>query len=258
MKDYGLVSIITPTWNSDRFISETIESVLSQTYQDWELIIVDDCSTDNTKEIVEKYLDPRIKYSRLGKNSGAAIARNIALRIAKGKWIAFIDSDDLWLPEKLESQLNFMVANNYSFTYHKYCEIDENGNELGRVIAGPKHISRLGVISYCWMGCLTVMYNRTVVGEIQIPSIQKNNDYAMWLLISKKSTCHLLDASLARYRRRTGSISNDKYLNLIKWHYRLFRTVGEATPLTAGLLTVNNIFWGVFKKVFYIKDYIKQ
>ena len=115
-----LVSVIMPSFNTAKFISETIESVLAQTYANWELIIVDDCSTDNTDEVVKPFLtDKRIKYLKNKKNSGAAVSRNYALREAKGKWIAFLDSDDLWLPEKLEKQIAFMKKNNYMFMIKK-------------------------------------------------------------------------------------------------------------------------------------------
>lgn len=252
MQDYGLVSIITPSWNCGKFIAETIDSVLTQTYPNWEMLIVDDCSTDSTKEVVAQYKDPRIKYHCLEKNSGAAVARNTALRMANGRWIAFLDSDDLWTPEKLESQLKFMYENGYSFSYHKYKEISENGTLLKRTISGPKHISRLGMISFCWPGCLTVMYDRNSVGDIQIPDIKKNNDYAMWLLVSKKQSCHFLNKSMAKYRKREGSISNHSYVSLIKWHYQLFRVVNNSNPVMSYIYTINNLFWGVVKKILYV------
>lgn len=253
MNDYGLVSIITPTYNCGRFISQTIDSVLTQTYPNWEMLIVDDCSTDNTREVVAKYEDPRIKYHCLDRNSGAAVARNTALKMANGRWIAFLDSDDLWKPEKLERQLTFMVDNGYTFSYHQYNEIDEESNSIGRLISGPKHVSRIGMVSYCWPGCLTVMYHRDTIGDVQIPDIKKNNDYAMWLIASHKSSCHLLCGCLASYRKRTGSISNHGYVSLIKWHYELFRKVELVNPLIASLYTFNNLFWGVFKKIFYVR-----
>lgn len=146
-----LVSIIMPSYNTADFISETIDSVLNQSYKNWELIIVDDCSTDNTDEIIKKYLsDQRIRYLKNEKNSGAAVSRNYALREAKGKWIAFLDSDDLWLPEKLELQVNFMKYHNYNFSYTSYEEVDENGNSLNRLVTGPKKITKQGMFAYCW------------------------------------------------------------------------------------------------------------
>lgn len=140
MQDYGLVSIITPTWNCAAFICNTIKSVQAQTYTNWELLIQDDCSTDGTDKVIAPLEDEdiRIKYEANLQNSGAAITRNNALKRAKGRWIAFLDSDDMWMPEKLERQLRFMVENDYAFTYHEYVEITEEGKELGVYVSGLK------------------------------------------------------------------------------------------------------------------------
>lgn len=253
MKDYGLVSIIMPSYNTEKFISETVESVLNQTYSQWELIIVDDCSTDNTDEVVKKYLDDeRIYYLKNDKNSGAAVSRNRALREAKGKWIAFLDSDDLWESDKLEKQLRFMTENNYHFSYTNYAEIDEESKPNGKKITGPRRITKHGMYNYCWMGCLTVMYDAEVVGLIQIADIKKNNDYAMWLKVCHKADCYLLDEVLAKYRKRSGSISNHGYLKLIKWHYKLYREAEGKSSVVSFILTLRNLFFGVIKKLKYV------
>lgn len=251
-----LVSIITPTYNCEKFIAETIESVINQTYKNWEMIIVDDCSTDNTKEIVEKYQKKfeNIKYVILNENSGAAIARNTALKMAKGKYIAFLDSDDLWNNEKLEKQIKFMKDNNYSFTYTNYEEIDENSNSLHKIITGPKKITKAGMYNYCWPGCLTVMYNAEKIGLIQIENIAKNNDYAMWLKVIKKADCYLLDENLAQYRKRVGSISSHSYTKLIKWHYKLYRDEEKQDVFLACFNTIRNIYFGIIKKLIYVKE----
>lgn len=252
-----LVSVITPSYNTAEFISETIESVLSQTYDNWEMIIVDDCSTDNTDDVVSEYSarDPRIRYIKNDTNLGAALTRNRALDEARGQWIAFLDSDDLWEPDKLEQQINFMKNGNINFSYTGYCEIDENSNEMGICVTGPKRITKIGMYNYCWIGCLTVMYNAKEVGLIQIADIKKNNDYALWLKVIKKADCHLLDLNLAKYRKRTGSISHHSSLTLIKWHYRLFRISEQQNPLLAGLNTLRNLIFGVFKKIIFTKRY---
>lgn len=253
-----LVSIITPSYNCAKFVEETIQSILSQTYTNWELLFQDDCSTDNTKEIVAKYAekDSRIKYECNARNSGAAITRNNALRRAKGKWIAFLDSDDLWLPEKLEKQIKFMQDNNYHFSYTKYCEINEQSEEIGKLISGPKHITKIGMFSFCWPGCLTVMYDREHIGLIQIADIKKNNDYAMWLKVAQNANCYLLDGCLAKYRRgRVGSISTHSYTTLIKWHYKLFRQSEEMNPISSLFLTCINLICGIYKKKKYVKRY---
>ena len=255
MQDYGLVSIITPTWACASFISETIKSVMAQTYQNWELLIQDDCSTDGTDKVVEPFqeMDSRIKYECNPKNSGAAITRNNALKRAKGRWIAFLDSDDLWMPEKLEKQLAFMVESGYHFSYTNHGFIDENANILPGYLTGPKHISKTGMFSYCWVGCLTVMYDKHVVGVVQIKDIKKNNDYAMWLKVCKKTDCYLLDESLGYYRIRSGSISRHSKISLIKWHYRLFRDAEEQPRVIALLNTIRNLICGFYKKIHYEK-----
>ena len=273
----GLVSIIMPSYNTGKYIAESIASVIAQTYTDWELIIVDDCSIDNTDEVVSSIMSsrtcsattdvaqnvilrgeaskdpvPKIYYLKNDRNRGAAFSRNRALREAKGKWIAFLDSDDLWAPDKLEKQIAFMEKNGYAFSYTRYGEMDEEGNKTGVVVGGPAHISKTGMFNYCWPGCLTVMYNREVVGDIQIADIRKNNDYAMWLKIVRKADCYLLAENLATYRKRTGSISSHSYLSLIQWHYKLYREAEGQSPVVSLWNTGRNLFFGVWKKIKYV------
>lgn len=249
-----LVSVIMPSHNTADYIAESIESVLAQTYQNWELVIVDDCSADNTDIVVEKYLtDCRIRYLKNEKNSGAAVSRNRALREAKGKWIAFLDSDDLWYPEKLQHQIMYMEKNNYHFSYTNYIEIDENSKPNGKRVTGPRRITKCGMHNYCWIGCLTVMYDSTVTGVVQIADIRKNNDYALWLKICKMTDCYLLDETLAKYRKRTGSISNHGYIQLVKWHYLLYRYAEKRTRFSSMILTFRNLFFGAVKKIVYVK-----
>ena len=256
MQDYGLVSIITPTWACANFICETIRSIQAQTYQNWELLIQDDCSTDNTDKAVASLakLDSRIKYECNPKNSGAAITRNNALRRAKGHWIAFLDSDDLWLPEKLEHQLKFMVENGYKFSYTSYQEIDDCSQETGIVVRGPKYVTKLGMFAFCWLGCLTVMYDREAVGLVQIEDIKKNNDYAMWLKVCQRADCYLLDEVLAKYRRgRVGSISTHGYSTMIRWHYKLWHEAMKMNAVASVFWTGMNLVCGVYKKLFLVK-----
>lgn len=248
-----LVSIISPSYNCEKFIGKTIDSVLAQTYENWELIIVDDRSTDNTDAVVAKYNDKRIKYLKNEKNSGAAVSRNKALREAKGRWIAFLDSDDLWLPQKLEKQIAFMEANDYHFSYTNYEEIDEDGHKLGVKVTGPKVISKTGMFNYCWPGCLTVMYDAEVYGLLQIADIKKNNDYAMWLKVCRKMNCYLLDEYLAQYRRgREGSISTHSYWKLIEWHYKLWHDAEGMGCIHSWINTGRNLVFGVYKKLMYV------
>lgn len=249
-----LVSIIMPSYNTARYIADSIRSVQAQTYGNWELLIVDDCSTDDTDGAVAPFLaDGRIRYLKNAVNSGAAVSRNYALREAKGRWIAFLDSDDLWFPEKLERQLAFMEETGCHFSYTCYRQIDEQSRPLGVTVRGPRHITKAGMVRFCWPGCLTVMYDAQEVGLLQIPDIRKNNDYAMWLRVIEKADCCLLPEILASYRRRTGSISNQSYSRLIKWHYRLFRQVQGESGFRSAVHTAGNLVFGVYKKLRYVE-----
>lgn len=251
---HDLVSIIMPSYNTAQYIADSIRSVQAQTYKNWELLIVDDCSSDNSDDVVAPFLsDARIRYLKNEVNSGAALSRNYALREAKGRWIAFLDSDDLWAPEKLERQILFMEKENCHFSYTYYQEIDEISQPLGVTVHGPRHITKAGMLRFCWPGCLTVMYDAQVVGLLQIPDIRKNNDYAMWLYVIDKADCYLLPEILASYRRRSGSISNQSYIKLIKWHYRLFRQVRKESACLSIVHTAGNLVFGVYKKIRYVK-----
>ena len=216
-KKSPVVSIISPNYNCAQFIGGMIASVQAQTYQDWELIIVDDCSSDESCEAVMSYAesDSRIRLLRNPKNMGAAQSRNYALREARGRWIAFLDSDDLWHPEKLEKQLRFMVERNLAFSYTQYIEISESGENTGVLVSGPRIITQLGMSCFCWPGCLTVMYDTNRVGLIQIADIKKNNDYAMWLNALKKVTAYRYPYCLSYYVKHCNSISSDRKMKLI-------------------------------------------
>lgn len=257
----GLVSVIMPSYNTGRFIAESIESVLAQTYTNWELLIVDDASTDNTDEVVAPYCHPReggnllsskIHYFKNDRNRGAAYSRNLALREAKGEWIAFLDSDDLWLPEKIERQLKFMHDNGYKFSGTGRIEIDENSKPLNTYIRSPHHVGKLGMFLYCWPGCLTVMYHAPTVGLVQIADLKKNNDYAIWLKVIKKADFYAIDDALSRYRVRTRSISHDSLKKLIKSHYDLFRIGEEMNLFSSIAYTCLNMFFGMWKKIRYV------
>lgn len=253
-REAGLVSIIMPSYNTAPYIKQTIQSVLDQTYINWELIIVDDCSTDNTNEVVDTIKDCRIHYLKNEKNSGAAISRNKALREAKGQWIAYLDSDDLWMPEKLEKQIKFMEENGYVFSYTNYEEIDVDGYKTGVKVTGPKKITKTGMFNYCWPGCLTVMYDANKIGLIQIEDIKKNNDYAMWLKVCRKADCYLLDEILGQYRKgRVGSVSNHSIRTMIGWHYKLYREAEDMGILSSLFNTGRNLVFGFYKKKRYVR-----
>lgn len=245
-----LVSIVMPAYNSEQYIQESIESVLRQTYTNWELLIVDDCSSDSTADIVRTFQDERIRYIKNEQNGGAAVCRNRALREAKGKWIAFLDSDDRWFPEKLEKQIHFMEANGYKFTYTDY-RIQLNGTWLPYIYTGPDKVTERKMKNYCYFSTITVIYDREYVGLVQIEPIKKNNDYAMWLKIIKKTPCYRFPQCLSSYIKHNGSISSGSKLKLIKHHYIMWRIAEQKATVPAVILTIRNLFWGVLKKIKY-------
>ena len=177
MENEPLVSVITPLYNSEKYISKTIESVINQKYNNWELIIINDCSKDKGPEIVKKYQnqDERIKLINLEKNSGAAVARNIGIENAQGDFIAFIDSDDIWERNKLKEQINFMLDNDYNFSFTDYIQIDEKGKEL-RTIKAPKILTYNKQLLYNHIGTSTVIYNQKNLGKIYMPNLRKRQD----------------------------------------------------------------------------------
>ena len=247
-----LVSIITPAYNAAAFISDTIRSVQAQTYTNWEMIIVDDCSTDETAQVVASFGDERIRYFKNETNSGAAVSRNYALREARGRWVAFLDGDDLWHPEKLSKQVRFMEENGYHFSYTGYEEADDDGKPLGITWTGPKKISKLGMYTFNYMGCLTVMYDREYVGLVQIADLKKRNDYAIWLQVVQKCPAYFLDEVLATYRiRRTGSLMDRSKgpLARIKFNYYMWRQGMEMNPVSALFWTGMNMAFGAMKKL---------
>ena len=252
-----LVSIVMPSYKCGRFIEKSINSVQEQTYQNWELIIVDDCSEDGTIGVAQAFMekDKRISLFQNAVNSGAAVSRNVALKNAKGRWIAFLDSDDLWEPTKLEKQIKFMEENGYAFSYHEYKEIDEEDKELGVHVSGKKHVGKFDMFSCCWPGCLSVMYNAEKIGLIQINDIKKNNDTAMWLKVIRKADCYLLPETLGKYRRRANSITPKPIWQRIWAHYPLFRVAEEMNPIRATFWVIMNVFGNAYKKMKFVKRY---
>lgn len=219
-----LVSVITPFHNSAQFIADTIESVLMQSFHDWELIVVDDSSTDNSVMVAKSFVkkESRIKIIQLSYNAGAAVARNAAIDIAKGRYIAFLDSDDLWKADKLEKQLEFMQKNDIAFSYSAYEKIDENGKIVGQV-GVPERVTYHDLLKVCSVGCLTAMYDTAKLGKIYMPLIRKRQDLGLWLKILKETPCgYGLSEPLAQYRVHRNSISADK-IDAAKYTWMLYR-----------------------------------
>ena len=222
----ALVSIITPLYNAEDYILSTIESIQSQTYTHWEHIIVNDGSTDSSLQIVEKEAqkDTRIKVVTLSRNSGAAESRNKATEMATGDYIAFLDSDDLWHPEKLQKQLQYMQEKDAAVSYTSYLHIDEEGKPLGKRIKALPELTYQKQHSNNYIGNLTGIYKASEIGKIIAPSIRKRQDWAVWLEAIKKSNRNAvgLQEDLAYYRIRQGSISSNK-LNLVKYNFRFYK-----------------------------------
>lgn len=252
------VSIIMPSYNTAQYIGQTIDSVLAQTYTDWELIIVDDCSQDNTDEVVGSYKDSRIRYIKNEVNSGAAESRNRALREAGGRYIAFLDSDDLWDKDKLKTQLSFMQENSYAFTYTDYRIVYMDNSLADHIITGPKRVSKWKLYCYCYFFTSTVLYDRSVVGLIQIADLKKNNDYAMWFQAAEKTDMYRLPHCLSYYRRRRDSISSGNKLKLIRHHYILYREGLGKGVIPSLFYTGLNLICGVLKKLIYRQKAVRD
>lgn len=229
-----LVSIIMPTYNCGAFIEESVKSVLAQTYKNWELLIADDCSTDNTQTVLAPYLDnyPNIYYIRLEKNSGPAAARSAALKQVKGEYVAFLDSDDLWASNKLFLQIDFMKRKNVAFSATGYELMTEEGLSKGTAFIPPAKTTYDKMLRLsCPVGNLTVMYDRRIIGEQQVPDIQKRNDYALWLqILHKTDACYGMPTVLAKYRVRSQSVSRNK-LKLLPYHWHLYRHIEKLSLL---------------------------
>lgn len=232
-----LISIITPSYNSAKYISETIESVISQTYDNWELLITDDCSTDSTVEIIKDYIikDNRIKLFILDKNSGAGISRNNSIKEAKGRYIAFLDSDDWWYPEKLQKQMDFIKKNAYEFVFTAFEYCDENLNVIG-ISRKPKRISYRKLLIGNNIGTPGVIYDTERVGKLYMPDIRKRQDWAMWINIANHTKyAYSINEPLWKYRNVKNSLSSNK-LTLISSNIKIYTDYLEYSKFKAYIL----------------------
>ena len=244
-----LVSIITPSYNSQTYISQTIESILAQTYSNWELLITDDCSTDHTIDIIKKYQkrDSRIKLFFLRKNQGAGVARNNSIKEANGRYIAFCDSDDLWAPEKLRIQIDFIVKSKSLLIFSSYNIINESGNYI-KTKHAKSHVTYSQMLSYNYIGCLTVLYDSMHVGKQYFSEIRKRQDYAMWLTIIRKTkNAKGIKQPLAEYRLRKGSISQNKF-SLLKFNWLVYYKTQKFNILKSTILLIKFLLFFMFKR----------
>ena len=214
-----------------------IESVISQSYTNWELLIVDDCSTDDSVKIIENYAkkDNRIKLITLDVNSGPAFSRNAAIDLASGRFIAFLDSDDLWLPSKLHKQIKFMEENSFPFVFCSYDQVDVDGRYKATINAPPR-LSYHDLLKSCSIGCLTVIYDTLHFGKVSMPDIKKRQDFCLWLKLLKSSDfAYGLDSVLAKYRVHDKSISSNKF-SAAWYQWRVYREIEK-------LSLVDSIFY---------------
>jgi teichuronic acid biosynthesis glycosyltransferase TuaG len=251
----NLVSIITPSFNSEKFIFGTIQSVQNQTHQNWEMIIVDDCSTDHTVSIIKQFMmdDDRIHLFQLDENSGTGIARDIALSKAKGDYIAFLDADDLWKPLKLEKQLQFLKENKIPFTFSFYDCIDEEGNTLNKRVEAPRNLSYRQLFFCNYVGNLTGIYEVKYFGKIAISSTRKRQDWMVWLTILKKiKKAKPVPESLAIYRIRDNSLSASK-VDLLKHNFAVYRSFHGFSYVASMSIMIGFLVTQLMIKPRYIK-----
>lgn len=251
-----LVSIITPVYACEQYIGQTINSVLAQSYPNWEMILVDDCTPDSSAEIIKQYQasDPRIKYVKLQQNSGAAVARNTGLEVAQGRYIAYLDADDIWLPNKLERQLSFMRENNAVFTCCDYEKIESDGTLLNKIVHMPKAITYEQLLRNTIIQTVGVIVDTKFVdqGLLVMPHVRRGQDSATWLQMLRNGVEFMgQNEVLAQYRRVPQSLSANKF-SAMKRTWYLYRGV-EKLPLLKSIRCMIGWAWHASLKRIYIK-----
>lgn len=249
MRNNELVSIITPSFNSERFIQACIDSVLMQTYCNWELLIVDDCSVDSSSELISMHNDERIIFTQLAKNLGAAEVRNIAIRKARGRYIAFLDADDLWHPQKLEKQICFMSTDDIAFSFTTYQLISEDGLNKMNIIKAPNRVTYHSYLKNTIIGCLTVVIDRNKTGDFTMPNIRSSHDMALWLLILKRGfVAYGLSENLAQYRIVSSSNTANK-IRAAMDVWKVYREVEGLSFLYSVWCFLNYIMYAIKKRL---------
>ena len=250
-----LVSIITPVYKCEKFIEETIKCVLNQTYKNWELLLVDDCTPDDSARIIKKYVkkDKRIKYFKLKENSGAAVARNKALEESKGRFIAYLDADDLWTTDKLDEQISFMLDNNYAFTCTDYEKIDEEGSSLKKVKI-PSKVDYNLFLRNTIIQTVGVMVDTKFTGKelLVMPNIRRRQDAATWCQLLKNGyDCYEVPEKLSYYRVVSNSLSSNKF-KAVKMNWYWYRKIEKLSMCQTCYCFIGYAFNAVKKRI-YIK-----
>ncbi|WP_276390440.1 glycosyltransferase family 2 protein [Eudoraea chungangensis] len=253
-----LISIVTPVFNSEKYISETIVSVQEQSYSNWEMILIDDCSNDNSLNIIREFQkkDSRIRLLNNSVNSGPGISRNIGIFESKGEFITFLDSDDLWLPLFLETSLQTCLNNNYEFVFASYRRFDEALNPLISDFIVPNKVNYQSVLKTCPISCLTAFIDIRRIGKLYMPNLDKRQDWGLWLAVLKKvDYAYGIEEPLAIYRMRKNSVSRSK-LKLIPYVWKVYRDVEKLSILQSFYLL---ILWSIngFKK-YYVNTRINK
>ena len=247
------VSIITPLYNSEKYIADTINSVLDQSYTDFEMIIIDDHSQDNSVNIVKGFKDKRIQLICLKINNGAGVARNKGIDIAKGRYIAFLDSDDQWLPNKLEKQINFMRSKNVSFCFSSFYLMDDDSQNINKFREALPRVNYNKMLNNNYIGCLTAIYDTQSLGKIFMTKHKKRQDWGLWLkILSKTKWAESIQEPLARYRLRNESLSHHKW-NLIRPNYLFYRDQVGLSILGSTIRMFRFLFYYFHYKIKYTK-----
>ena len=253
MEKEDLVSIIMLSHNKGNFVEESVKSILAQTYQNWELLFVDDASKDGTMDKLMKLRDndSRFKVSFTVFENGTAMHLNSALRSVKGRWVAFILCGDIWEPDKLQKQIEFMERNNYSFSYTKYRLMDRKKKDQGVIVGGKECVTYSDMLKCCWICFPTVMYDANKIGVKQVKKLCDCNDYALWLKVSEQYNCYLLDEYLTTQLSDRHLYSPFPISNKLKWRYEVYHTEMGLNPIISALMTVRCLWNGIVKKMKY-------
>ena len=247
------VSIITPLYNSEKYIADAIDSVLHQTYTNFELIIIDDHSQDNSVNIVNRFKDERIQLLCLKENKGAGIARNKGIDMATGRYIAFLDSDDQWLPDKLDKQIHFMKSNKVGFCFSSFFLMDEQGRDLNKYREALPKVNYKKMLNNNYIGCLTAIYDTDSLGKIYMTEHKKRQDWGLWLkILSKISDAESIQEPLAYYRLRNESLSHKKW-NLIRPNYLFYRDQVGLSIVTSTIRMLRFLFYHFHYKIMHTK-----
>lgn len=259
MKDSGLVSIIMLSHNKAQFVEESVRSVLSQTYTNWELIFVDDASKDSTicelmelKDQIGRELSDKLRILQTVDLRGKTRNRNSALSEAQGRWIAFLDAGDVWMPDKLEKQIAFMEAHGYACSYTCYGVMDMASRDRGVVVSGKAHIDHKSMLKCCWPCYMTVMYDAQKVGRMSVRTC-RHNDYALWLNVTDRHDFYLLPEKLAMHRTKWGFMGKFLLTNKARWRYDAYRIDEDLGPVKSFFYTLRNCLYGIIKWARYVQ-----